>query len=430
MFNGFFFDMDGVLFDSMPNHAAAWEEVMSKHGLHFTAHDCYLQEGRTGQDVIHEAILNIEHREATENEILAIYKEKTDAFHRRGGATPMQGITQVLDYIHTHLPNAQQWIVTGSGQHSLFDTLEQCFPAIFTRQHMITAFDVVHGKPNPEPYLKAWERSGLKKEECCVIENAPLGIRAAKQAGLFTIGVNTGILARQDLWRAGADLVLDDMHQLYTFLLLKTHIENHILPYYDTFDHGHDRKHAESVINESFNLVSQLECADKAQSINCLMVYAIAAYHDLGLCINREHHHLNSGYYIRQDSALAQWFDSDQIETMAQAAEDHRASRKQPPRSLYGCIISEADRCIDPITILRRTVQFSLRHYPDFTKEQHLMRAYDHMIEKYSETGYLKLWMHSERNTKGLNDLRNIIHNKTELISICSRLYDEETANG
>ncbi len=220
MKQGFFFDMDGVLFDSMPNHAAAWEEVMLQHGLPFTAEDCYINEGRTGQDVIHEAILKYAHRDASDEEIWSIYHEKTAAFQRRGGAQPMHGVKQVLDFLKAR--DAQIWIVTGSGQKSLFDNIDSHFPGIFTRERMITAFDVSHGKPNPEPYLKAWERSGLPKEECCVIENAPLGIRAGKAAGLYSIAVNTGPLADDLLRREGADQVFPDMAALLTFLQTET----------------------------------------------------------------------------------------------------------------------------------------------------------------------------------------------------------------
>lgn len=216
-FQAYFFDMDGVLFDSMPNHAAAWEEVMARHGLPFTARDCYIQEGRTGQDVIHEAILQCEQREATEEEIWTIYREKTAAFHARGGAGPMPGIQEVLNHLqHRSIDGLtpQIWIVTGSGQKTLFDTLQHTFPGVFTRQRMVTAYDVKRGKPDPEPYLRAWQGTGLSKDRCCVIENAPLGIRAGKAAGLYTIGVNTGPLDREDLAREGADLVLDNMFQL------------------------------------------------------------------------------------------------------------------------------------------------------------------------------------------------------------------------
>ena len=215
----FFFDMDGVLFDSMPTHAAAWEEVMLRHGFNFRAQDAYINEGRTGQSVIREAITTIEHREPSEEEIWDIYREKNEAFLRRGEPKPMRDVDRVLRLLQER--QRAIWIVTGSGQKSLFARLERCFPGVFAPERMVTAYDVKHGKPNPEPYLKAWERSGYPKEQCCVIENAPLGVRAGKAAGLYTIAVNTGPLPDELLQREGADQVFPDMSALYNWLVAK-----------------------------------------------------------------------------------------------------------------------------------------------------------------------------------------------------------------
>ena len=213
---GFFFDMDGVLFDSMPLHAIAWERVMSRYGLPFTAHDTYINEGRTGESVIDEAFMTTQHRHATLEEVQVIYNEKTELFHRLGDARPIAGVAEVLRYVQAQ--GYQIWIVTGSAQQSLFDKLETCFPGVFTRERMITAWDVQHGKPDPEPYLKAWERSGLPKEDCLVVENAPMGVQSGKAAGLTVYAVNTGILTRDDLQQAGADHVFDNMNQLLDYL--------------------------------------------------------------------------------------------------------------------------------------------------------------------------------------------------------------------
>ena len=210
----YFFDMDGVLFDSMPHHAIAWEEVMKKHSLSFTARDCYINEGRTGESVIREAMWKARNRDATPDEIEQIYTEKSAYFHQLGEAYPIPNVADVLQHVQSC--GHQIWVVTGSGQRTLIDSLQAVFPNIFQRDRMITAFDVTHGKPDPEPYLKAWERSGLPKERCFVIENAPLGIRAGKAAGLTVYAVNTGILTREDL--AQADQVFDSMTELLMFL--------------------------------------------------------------------------------------------------------------------------------------------------------------------------------------------------------------------
>lgn len=216
-FKAIFFDMDGVLFDSMPYHAKAWEEVMRANGLPFTAYDAYLNEGRTGQSVIQEASNKV-NKPCTDQQIEEIYRQKADAFKRMqpNGAQPMDGIKEVLAFLAEH--QKQVWVVTGSGQLSLFAQLSTLHPTLFVREQLITAYDVTHGKPHPEPYLKAWERSGLKKEECCVVENAPLGVRAAKNAGLFTIAVNTGILEDERLSQEKADVVLPNMHALLQWL--------------------------------------------------------------------------------------------------------------------------------------------------------------------------------------------------------------------
>ena len=214
----YFFDMDGVLFDSMPRHAIAWEEVMKRHGLPFTARDCYINEGRTGESVIREAFQNVLGRDATPEEVKTIYAEKSAYYHQLLKTTTptIPGVAEVLQFVKEC--GYQVWVVTGSGMRTLLDSLNNVFPTIFQQDRMITAFDVVKGKPDPEPYLKAWERSGLQKEQCFVIENAPLGVRSGKAAGLTVYAVNTGILTREDLLQAGADQVFDSMTELFDFL--------------------------------------------------------------------------------------------------------------------------------------------------------------------------------------------------------------------
>lgn len=212
----FFFDMDGVLFNSMPHHAEAWQEVMTAHGLNFTIADCFRNEGRTGQDVIDYCIRRDQGRQATEEEIWAIYHEKTEHFRSKGPVEPIAHVKDVLELLQRE--GAQIWVVTGSGQSSLLERLNSTFGPIFSRERMITAYDVVHGKPDPEPYLKAWERSGLSKEQCFVIENAPLGVRAGKAAGLTVLAINTGPLPDEDLKNEKADYVFHDMSALLDWL--------------------------------------------------------------------------------------------------------------------------------------------------------------------------------------------------------------------
>ena len=158
------------------------------------------------------------------------------------------------------------------------------------------------------------------------------------------------------------------------------------------------------------------------------MLYAAAACHDLGLAVDRKTHHLESGRIIRADARLAEWFSPDQIETIAQAAEDHRASATTPPRSIYGRLVAEADRLIVPETIIRRTIQFGLSHYPELDKEGHWQRTLEHLHEKYAKGGYLHLLIPGSPNEEPLERLRAIIRDETKLRGIFETMFSEETA--
>ena len=207
-----FFDQDGVLYNSMPYHAASWAWAMTKHGLPYTEMECYRNEGRTSTGVIQEHHQQMFGTDATPELIEAIYQDKSAHFTEMTGGFPgiIPNVDKVLEYLNAH--GIQCWVVTGSGQRNLINALNKTFNNVFTG--IISSFDVTKGKPDPEPYLKAWEKSGFKKEECMVIENAPLGVRAAKAAGLYTIAVNTGILPDSDLWNEKADEVLPNMQAL------------------------------------------------------------------------------------------------------------------------------------------------------------------------------------------------------------------------
>ena len=214
-----FFDQDGVLYNSMPYHAKAWAWAMTKHGLPYTEEETYMNEGRTSVGVIQEHYLHLFGTDAPQQIIDDIYADKTAYFNRMTGGMPgnIPGVSEVLEYLHAQ--GVECWVVTGSGQRNLINSLNETFNHVFTG--IVSSFDVKHGKPDPEPYLKAWEKSGFRKEDCAVVENAPLGVRAAKAAGLFTIAVNTGPLPDKALWDEGADLVLPDMKALLEFFRIK-----------------------------------------------------------------------------------------------------------------------------------------------------------------------------------------------------------------
>jgi len=205
------FDMDGVLFDSMPNHALSWHQVMKAHGLDLSYEEAYLHEGRTGDDTI-QIVCKKQGVTVSDEEIKAIYKEKTEIFKTLPTPVRMAGSYELLKKVMSD--GLIPMLVTGSGQVSLLESLNISFPGVFVKERMVTAFDVKLGKPNPEPYLKALEKGNLKPWETIVVENAPLGIEAAHRAGLFVIVVNTGPLSDTLLWEAGANLLYPSMTAL------------------------------------------------------------------------------------------------------------------------------------------------------------------------------------------------------------------------
>ena len=206
------FDMDGVLYDSMPNHASSWAKVMQLNGFNMTVEEAYMNEGRKGDETINK-IVEREGKEISIEEIKRIYVEKTKIFNSCPTVLPMKGSAELLQKIIENELFAM--LVTGSGQPSLLDRLNNDFPNIFLRERVVSSFDVKNGKPNPEPYLTAMKKGLLQPDEAIVVENAPLGIESAHSAGLFVIAVNTGPLPDSVLFDAGANILLPSIENLY-----------------------------------------------------------------------------------------------------------------------------------------------------------------------------------------------------------------------
>ena len=203
------FDMDGVLFDSMPNHAYAWSHAMTQFGLEMTAYEAYLHEGRTGSGTINILAQRYWGRDATPEEIERIYAAKSEVFNTCPEAKPMPGAFEALTAAKEL--GCKIVLVTGSAQASLLERLEEHYPGFFHEELMVTGFDVKRGKPDPEPYLMGLQKAGIKAEEGIVVENAPLGVESAHGAGIFTIAANTGPLEDHLLKDAGADIVVPSM---------------------------------------------------------------------------------------------------------------------------------------------------------------------------------------------------------------------------
>lgn len=196
-------------------------------------------------------------------------------------------------------------------------------------------------------------------------------------------------------------------------------VETQILPRYAEFDKAHNLSHVTRVIRSSIALARKI-----GADLN--MAYVIAAYHDLGLSGPRAIHHLTSGKILMQDARLKRWFTPEQIKIMKEAVEDHRASASHAPRSIYGKIVAEADRDLTPETVIRRTILFGLSNYPEMDQEGHWKRFCQHLNEKYSVNGYIRLWIHGSENERNLNELRSLIVQPAALRKVFDRIFLEE----
>ena len=197
-------------------------------------------------------------------------------------------------------------------------------------------------------------------------------------------------------------------------------VEQNILPRYNSFDKAHRLSHVNHVIKQSLELA--LKCG---ADIN--MAYAIAAYHDLGLEGPRAVHHIQSGKILMADRRLQRWFSAEQLRIMKEAVEDHRASASHAPRSIYGKIVAEADRDLEPMHIFRRTVQYGLTHYPAYDREEHYRRFLEHLLEKYAEGGYLRLWIPDPQKEQRLAELRALIRDREQLRATFDEIFNQET---
>ena len=197
-------------------------------------------------------------------------------------------------------------------------------------------------------------------------------------------------------------------------------IETQILPQYASFDRAHNMEHVTRVIRRSMELV-------KTTGADINMAYAIAAYHDLGMCGHRADHHIRGGKILAADTRLRKWLSPEQIKIMKEAVEDHRASASRAPRSIYGKIVAEADRDIDTQIVIRRTIQYGLSNYPELDKEGQWQRFKEHLDNKYSKDGYIRLWIPNSPNAIKLNELRNLIAQPDKLREAFERIFTEES---
>ena len=197
------------------------------------------------------------------------------------------------------------------------------------------------------------------------------------------------------------------------------YVESAVIPLYKSFDRAHGEAHVRTVICDS------LELADFCHA-DANMAYMVAAYHDAGMPEGRETHHLTSARLLFADANLRKWFTEEQLQVMKEAVEDHRASSKNPPRTVYGRIVADADRDLTNLTPLKRTVQFGMKHYPELGREEQYERFCQHLQEKYAEGGYLQLWIAGSGKEKQLKELREVIANPVSRREAFNFFYEEE----
>ena len=195
---------------------------------------------------------------------------------------------------------------------------------------------------------------------------------------------------------------------------LKQYIEEEIIPRYDHFDAGHRRDHVRMVIASSMRLA-------EAYGLDADMVYAIAAWHDVGLVNGRERHHLDSAVLLMEDERMREWFTLAQLQVMHDAVEDHRASSGHEPRTIYGCVVADADHDNEALTIIRRTIQYGFNHYPELSPAEHRQRCYNHLQEKYAEGGYMHFWLPESEQSPNLTELREWMKD----LQVLDAKYDE-----
>lgn len=195
-------------------------------------------------------------------------------------------------------------------------------------------------------------------------------------------------------------------------------VETQILPRYNAFGESHGLRHVTRVIRNALKLA-------QVTGANIDMVYVVAAYHDLGMSGPRAIHHITSGKILQADARLKRWFTPEQIKLMKEAVEDHRASMSRQPRSIYGKIVAEADRDIDPHEIFLRAIQYGLENYPEKSLEEQWQRFSQHMDEKYSANGYIRLWIPNSPNEKNLKLLRDTIADKGMLRKVFEEIMQE-----
>ena len=201
---------------------------------------------------------------------------------------------------------------------------------------------------------------------------------------------------------------------------LKEYIEKNVFPEYNKNEKGHNIDHIKYVIDRSLELVKENDL-----DVNIDMVYTIAAYHDIGHHINPETHELESAKIMAEDQGLKEFFNNEELITIKEAIEDHRASAKKDPRSIYGKIVSSADRNNNIEDCLKRTYTYGKNLDPTLTDEELYERAYNVLQKKFGENGYAKFFFKDKQYEDFLKKIRELLEDKENYINT-QRKYIEK----
>ena len=407
------FDLDGTLLNTIDDLGYACNYALEQTG--YPTHKIEDYPRMVGNGINNLIRRSLPESERSEENILRVRAHFVPYYnnHNCDYTRPYEGIPELLAALKAQ--GHQLAVASNKYQAATEKIVNHFFLGIF--DVILGEREGIERKPNPQIVYDIVEsqKSKVESSQILYIGDSLVDKETAKNANTPFVACSWGFVSRETLIENGVGRIIDKPEEL----LLDVYIQQSILPQYDNFDGGHKRDHAETVIRESLKLA-------RACDANETMSYVIAAYHDLGLKFDREKHHIHSGEILMADENLRKWFTEEQLLTMRDAVEDHRASGKNPPRTIYGSIVAEADRQIDPLTVVHRTMAYSLKLYPDGDFETLFQRSLEHLHEKYAEGGYLKLWLNSERNVQGLAQLRALIHNEQELRNLCREWFDKQ----
>jgi len=404
------FDLDGTLLNTIDDLGYACNYALEQTG--YATHPIADYPRMVGNGINNLIRRALPESERTEENILRVRAHFVPYYneHNCDYTRPYEGIPKLLTTLKSQ--GHQLAVASNKYQAATEKIVNHFFSGIF--DVILGEREGIERKPNPQIVYDILSTLNIK-HSTLYLGDSLVDKETAENANAPFVACLWGFVGREALITNGVARIIDKAEDL----LLDVYIQQDILPQYDAFDGGHKRDHAETVIRESLKLA-------RAYDADETMAYVIAAYHDLGLKFDREKHHIHSGEILMSDENLRKWFTEEQLLTMRDAVEDHRASGKNPPRTIYGAIVAEADRQIDPLTVVHRTMAYSQKLYPNGDFDTLYQRSLDHLHEKYAEGGYLKLWLNSERNVQGLAQLRVLIHNESELRNLCREWFENQ----